>query len=164
MKEYIIFSETRQWSCINVNCCYGNHYNSSCTLMFVDALVLQLFFKFFYYNSLNVYSLPFSLLYIQSFTFSSPLSPLPVVVGASLSSGTRTRSGPHSSELPSTPHTRYGSVCVHNILQCVCYISSVQSCSLTMSSHMHHVSAMLWSLSACISCAFFVYLCNRPLI
>ena len=49
-------------------------------------------------------------------------------------------------------------------MPCSCHMSSVQSRSLTMSSHTHRECYVCGPLSACISCAFSVYLCSRPLV
>ena len=47
---------------------------------------------------------------------------------------------------------------------CSCHMSSVQSRSLTMSSHTPCECYVCGPLSACICCAFSVYLCSRPLV
>ena len=49
-------------------------------------------------------------------------------------------------------------------MPCSCHMSSVQSCSLTMSNHTPCECYLCGPLSACISCAFSVYLCSRPLV
>ena len=49
-------------------------------------------------------------------------------------------------------------------MPCSCHMSSVQSRSRTMSSHTPCECYVCGPLSACISCAFSVYPCSRPLV
>ena len=49
-------------------------------------------------------------------------------------------------------------------MPCSFHVSNVQSRSLTMSNHTPCECYVCGPLSACISCAFSVYLCSRPLV
>ena len=157
-------------ACIDENCCYGNHFNSSCTLMFVGGVVLQWFFIFFTLILLSIYSLSFSLystFYLSLFPslptpppYSGCLPPPTCSGSRCLSSTPWTRVRPTSTPSPTLTRrtcrcaTLSGSVVFvfsANQLSCVWHHTTVQnSCDVSTCLYTHcmciYPQVQCWSM------------------